>query len=482
MKKKNSNSLLGNMTWKFAERISAQLVTMLVSIVLARILDPSDYGTVSVVTIFITLANVFVSDGFGTALIQKKNADALDFSSVLYFNLALSAVLYIVLFFTAPFISLYFGNEYKQLVPILRVLGLRLILTAVNSIQSAYVSRKLLFRKYFWSTLSGTIASAFVGIWMAYQGFGAWALVAQYLTNTTVNSIVLAISLGRVPLLAFSFRRLKGLVGFGSRVLGTNLLSTVYLELRAFIIGKVYSAESLAFFDKAKQFPSLIITNVNTTISQVLFPKMSKDQDDRSKIKATTKNSIRFSSFLMCPLMLGFAAVAENFVIVVLSEKWLPCVPLIWCLCADYLFYPIHSTNMQAIKAVGRSDLLLKLELIKKGIELIVLFAVMRISVLAIAIAMAACSVSFVVLNAIPTGRLIGYRISEQIFDILPSILSSLVMAFAVFLIGQLSLPAIPELLIQVLCGASVYILLAIITKNHEYRKLLSIIKEKFHR
>ncbi len=478
MKEKKHN-LLGNLSWKFAERISAQAVTTIVSIILARILDPSHYGTVAIVTIFITLANVFVSDGFGSALIQKKNADALDFSSVLYANLAVAAGLYAILFFCAPAITRFYGEGYEQLTSVLRVLGLRLILTAVNSVQQAYISKKMMFRKFFWATLFGTILSAFVGITMAYSGYGVWALVCQYLTNTIVDTIVLAITMKKRPMLAFSLHRLKGLFGFGLKILSTNLFIHIYKEMRAIIIGKVYSAQDLAFFDKGKHFPALIITNVNTTISQVLFPKLSADQDDVGKVKNSTKNAIRFSSFLMCPLMIGLAAVSKNFIIVLLTEKWLPCVPLLVYASIDFLFYPIHSTNMQAMKAMGRGDLLMKIEIFKKIIELIVLLSVMFISVEAIAIAMAACSTVFVIVNAWPNRKLISYPLKEQLADLFPALAMSAIMAMAVLGVGLLPFAPLPALVMQVIVGAVVYIVLAVTTRNPEFRFLYGLVKKR---
>ncbi len=476
---KSNSSLLSNLSWKFAERISAQLVTVIVSIILARLLEPSDYGLISIVTILITLANVFVNDGFGSALIQKKDADALDFSSVLYFNIIFSAGIYLVLFFLAPLITAFYGKGYELLTPVIRVLGLRLIPSAVNSVQNAYISKKMVFRKFFKASIIGTVISAIVGIAMAYSGCGVWSLVAQYLTNTTVNTITLAFSIRKQPIFKFSFDRLKGLFGFGAKVLGTSLFITGYQELRAIIIGKVYSAKDLAFYDKAKQFPNLIITNINVSISAVLFPKMSSEQDDKEKIKATMKNSIRFSSFLMCPLMLGFATVAHNFVLIVLTEKWLPCVPLIQLFCIEYLFYPIHSANMQAIKAIGRSDILLRLEIVKKIIEFITLICLMKISVIAIVIGMTVCSTLFVLINAFPNKKLIGYSFLEQMKDILPAVIMSLIMSFAVYLISLLNLSALPLMVIQVVAGALVYSILSFVTRNCEFFYIINLAKSK---
>lgn len=473
----NGKTVIKNMSWKFAERITAQVVTFVVSIVLARILDPSDYGVVSLVTVFITIANVFVSDGLGSALIQKKEADALDFSSALYFNTLFSIFLYGILFIAAPFIARFFGEGYEILSPILRVLGLRIIVAAINSVQQAYVSRKMIFQKFFWATLFGTVASAFVGIWMAYHGFGAWALVGQYLTNTTVDTIVLAIVLGKKPIFAFSFERVKKLFDYGIKILGSGLLVAVYTEVRSFIIGKVYTSSDLAYYDKARQFPSLFVNNIVATISAVLFPKMSSEQDDLEQVKATTKRSIWFTSYLMCPLMFGLAAVAESLVQLLLTDKWLPCVPLLQVLCITYLWQPIHSANIQAIKAVGRSDIILKLEIIKKSIEIVVLMAVMFISVDAIVISMSVNATLFVAVNALPVKKLLGYSLKEQIKDMVPSFIMAAIMAAAVWALNFLPISSFLVLIAQVGVGAALYIGMSHVTKNSEYRYLTSFAK-----
>ena len=475
--KKNNTNVLKNLIWKFAERITAQLVTLIVSVILARLLDPSHYGIISVVTIFITIANVFVSDSFGSALIQKKDADIIDFSSVLFFNLAFSLVLYLFLFFAAPNISSFYGEGFEILTPVLRVLSLRLILSAINSVQQAYVSRCMMFRKFFWSTLFGTIVSAIVGIAMAYRGFGVWALVAQYLTNTTVDTIVLNRTMKLKPKLVFSIERLKKLVPYGAGILGTKLLITGYQELRALLIGKIYSSSDLAYYDKGRQFPNLIVTNIDTSIGAVLFPKMSMQQDDPLKIKETTRTSIRFSAFIMCPMMLGLAAIAEPFVKLVLTEKWLPCVSLMRLFCIVYLFQPIHTANMQAIKAIGRSDIYLKLEIVKKIIELVCLIAVVKVSVDAIVINMAVLTTLFTFINSIPNTKLLNYKFSEQMRDILPNIAKAVIMAVVVFLMNWVNFPEFPLLLLQILTGAMIYLLLSIITQNAELKYIYGTIR-----
>lgn len=464
-----SKGLLNNLAWKFAERVSTQLVSFVVSIVLARILMPSDYGAIAMVMVFITLAQVFVEGGFSGALIQKKEADKLDFSTVLYFVLFFSIILYIVIYIAAPYISNYYGKDYVILTPVFRVLGIQIIIYGANSVQQAYVSREMMFRKFFYSTLAGTVSSAIVGLVMAYLGYGVWALVGQQLTMTVVNTFTLFLITRKLPMLAFSWCRLKSLLSYGIKLFASNVLIAFYQELRALIIGKLYSSSDLAYYDKGRSFPYLIVANINSSIGAVLFPKISKEQDDIFRVKQTTRNSIRFSAYFMSPLMLGLAAVAEPFIRILLTEKWIPCVPLLQIFCIVYLFQPIHTANMQAIKAIGRSDIYLWLEVIKKIIEIVVLLLVMRMGVIAIVVSMAVLTTLFTFVNAYPNAKLIHYPFNEQMKDIIPPIGIALVMFCSISLFSYLSLADWIILLLQVSTGAAIYILLSRLFKIKEY-------------
>lgn len=470
-------STLQNLGWKFLERVSSQFVQLIVSIVLARILAPEDYGVVAMVAVFIMLANVIVEGGFSGALIQKKDADDLDFSTVFYFSIAFSLVLYLILYLSAPAISSFYGDDYKILTPVLRVLGIQVVVFAANSVQQAYVQKKMMFKNFFWATLIGTIFSAIVGLTMAYEGFGVWAIVGQQLTATIVNTMTLYIVTRKLPIIAFSFQRLKSLFDYGVKLLGASMLITGYQELRALIIGKLYSSQDLAFYDRGKQFPSLIVTNINSSIGAVLFPKMALEQDNLAQVKTTTRNSIRFSAYIMCPLMLGLAAVAEPFVRLILTEKWMGCVPLLQWFCIVYLFQPIHTANMQAIKALGRSDIFLKLEILKKALELISLLAVMWISVDAIVISMAALTTLFTVVNAFPNVKLLNYSIKEQISDIMPSVCYSVILMCCIMFVNRVFIMNDWIALgVGVLLGGSIYLILSIITKNPEFEYVKSIL------
>lgn len=476
-------SLLGNLSWKFAERIASQAVSFVVSIVLARILAPSDYGAITMVMIFVTLANVIVEGGFSSALIQKKNADKLDFSTVFYFSLVFSIVLYAILYYAAPSISRFYGDGYEVLTPVLRVIGIQVVIYAVNSVQQAYVSKKMMFQKFFWSTLVGTIVSAILGLVMAYSGCGIWALVGQQLSMTVTNVLVLYIVTKKLPGLMFSFERLKDLFNYGAKILGASLLVSLFLDLRSLIIGKLYSAKDLAFFDRGRQFPNLIVVNVNSSVGAVLFPKMSEQQDDTKKIKETCRMSIRFSSFVMMPLMMGLAACGESFVRLLLTDKWIDCVPFLQLFCIIYMFYPIHTANMQAIKALGHSGTFLKLELLKKVIEIICLVLVMKISVIAIAVNMAVLTTLFTFINAFPNIKYLNYSFIEQIKDIAPPIVMSTIMGVSVYFLGQmLTFSDYFNLLVQIVVGISIYVTLSFLTKNAEMKFILKLLfKSKLH-
>lgn len=375
-----------NFIWRFAERCGAQLVTFIVSIVLARLLAPEDYGVIALVTVFTTILQVFVDSGLGTALIQKKNADDLDFSSVFYFNLIVCLALYGAMFLAAPFIARFYNNPIY--VPLVRVLSLTLIISGVKGIQQSYVSRHMIFKRFFFSTLGGTLVSAVAGIALAYAGFGVWALVAQYLCNAAIDTMILWITVPWRPKFIFSWSRLKGLLSYGWKLLASSLLDTGYSNLRSLLIGKIYSSSDLAFYNQGDKFPNVIVSNINTSIDSVLLPTMSDVQDNHIAVKNMTRRAIMTSIYIMAPLMMGLAFCAEPVVRLVLTDKWLPCVPYLRIFCITYMFWPIHTANLNAIKAMGRSDLFLKLEIAKKVVGMILLLVTMKISVMAMAYSM----------------------------------------------------------------------------------------------
>lgn len=468
------NKILLNFIWRFAERCGAQIVSFIVSIVLARILLPEDYGTIALVTVFTVILQVFVDSGLGTALIQKKDADELDFSSVFFFNFVVCIILYGGLFVASPFIARFYGND--NLTSVIRVIGLTIVVSGVKGIQQSYVSRNMMFKRFFFSTLGGTIFSAVLGIGMAYAGAGVWALVAQQLSNTIIDTAILWITVQWRPKLQFSWNRLKGLLNYGWKLLVSALLDTVYNNLRSLIIGKIYTSSDLAFYNQGDKFPNVIVTNINTSIDSVLLPTMSSVQDDRKRVKEMTRRAMKTSVYIMAPLMMGLVFCAKPIVRLVLTDKWLPCVPFLQVFCITYMFWPVHTANLNAIKALGRSDLFLKLEIVKKIVGLIALFATMNISVKAMAYSLLVVSVLSQIINSWPNRKLLNYGYLEQLKDILPGIIIAVCMGACVYCVHFIGLSDVLTLCIQIPLGMVIYILLSKILRMESYQYLSGIL------
>lgn len=468
-------TVISNLVWRFAERCGAQLVSFIVSIVLARILVPEDYGTIALVTVFTAILQVFVDSGLGTALIQKKDADEIDFSSVFYFNFVVCLILYLGMFAAAPFIADFYGDV--TLVPVIRILSLTIVISGVKGIQQAYVSRNMLFKRFFFSTIGGTIFSAVLGIAMAYAGFGIWALVAQQLSNTFIDTLILWITVRWRPTKSFSWTRLKYLLSFGWKLLVSSLLDTAYNNLRNLIIGKMYSSSDLAFYNQGDKFPKVIVTNINASIDSVLLPTMSSAQDDKERVKQMTRRAIKTSTYVMAPLMMGLAFCAEPIVSLVLTDKWLPCVPFLRIFCITYMFWPVHTANLNAINAMGRSDWFLRLEIIKKIMGMTILLSTMWFGVMAMAYSLLLSSVLSQIINSWPNRKLLGYGYLEQVRDFTPGILLAVIMGICVYFISFLHLPTIVTLLIQFIVGAAIYIGVSAILKLEEFEYLLGMVK-----
>lgn len=466
---------LSGLMWRFLERFGAQGVTFVVSIILARLLDPEVYGIVAIVTVFTAILNVFIDSGLGNALIQKKEADDLDFSSVFFFNMFMCVVLYLLLFAAAPFIAKFY--KMPELTPVIRVMSLTVIISGVKNVQQAYVSKHLLFKRFFFATLGGTVGAAMLGIWMAYKGYGVWALVAQGMFNATVDTLILWITVKWRPKLRFSFERFKGLFSFGWKLLVSQLIDTVYNNLRQLIIGKLYNADNLAFYNRGYMLPNVFVVNVNTAIDSVLFPVMSNAQDSVESVRTMTRRSIQVSSYAMWPIMLGIAAVSKPLVAVLLTEKWLPCVPYVIIFCISYAFLPMETANLNAIKALGRSDIILRLTVIKKVIGFIILAATMWFGPLIMAASNLFFSVVNQIINAWPNRKLLNYSYGQQIADILPSMLLSGVMFGAVWCVQYLRMGNFLTLLIQIAVGVVVYILGSLLLKIESFSYLLGVLK-----
>ena len=466
------NKFMSNLIWRFAERFGAQVITFIVSIVLARLLVPEMYGTIALVMVFINVLQVFIDSGLGNALIQKKNADETDFSTVFYFNMFICICLYVGMYIAAPFIAQFYSNQ--SMTKIIRVIGIILIISGVKNVQQAYVSRNMLFKKFFFSTLGGTIFSAVIGVFLAYTGAGVWALVAQHVSNVLIDTIILWITVKWRPKLIFSFERFKVLFSFGWKLLISGLIDTFYNNLRDLIIGKKYNASSLAYYTNGQKIPGLVVGNINTAIGSVLFPTLSKEQDDKENLKQHVRRAIQVSSYVIWPVMLGIAACSKSLITVLLTEKWAPTVPFLQIACIVCGFLPIHTTNLQVINAIGRSDIFLKLEIIKKAIGLGVLLVSMKYGVMAIALSAILTEITSAFINSYPNTKLLNYSRIEQIKDVAPSFILSIVMCAIVLQMNNLEMKAISILCIQIILGVTIYLAGSILFKFDSFNYILN--------
>ena len=367
----NRKSFFSAFKWSYAEQLLSQMISLVISIVLARLVEPEAFGTLAIVNSFIAIANAVTLTGFGSALIQKEDASDTDFSSVVYFSLLIAVSAYGIIWFLSPVAADFFANP--LITDVLRVFALILITASFNTVQRAYIARKMQFRLFFTAGLWAAVISGASGIFFAYQGLGVWALIIEYLSRSVLNIIVLWILSGWKPKAVFSIESIKGIYRFGGRIIISSLADAVYQQLRSFAIGKKYTGEDLAHYDRGKQFPSVLITNIDTTIANVLMPALSRIQNDKIRIKYIIRRSIRTSSVILFPLLTGLAVCAENFITLILTEKWLPCVPYMQALCIALMIKPMITSGLQGILAIGQSRVYMWLQMMQKAVGIVVL-------------------------------------------------------------------------------------------------------------
>ena len=478
MGKSRRGKTLSDLIWRFLERFGAQTVTLILSVVLARILDTALFGTVAIITVFITIFQVLADSGLGSALIQKKDVDDLDYSSVFVFNLIFSTAAFLIMFLAAPLMADFLKTD-DILWPI-RTLSVVLILSGVKNVQTAYVSRQMKFKLFFFSTLAGTLVSAAVGITMALNGFGIWALVSQMLVNAAMDTLILWITSGFRPKFRADLGRLKELFSYGWKLLISSLMDNIYNEFVKFFVGVRFSENTLAFYNQGAKVPEFVFSNFNSAMDGVLFPSIAKLQNDTEAVKRIARRSLKTGIYVIMPVMVGLAVCARPLVTVFLTEKWLPAVIYIRLLCASFAFYPIHTANLNVMKAVGRSEMILKLELLKKAIGFSLLLGALFISPVAVAVSLVIDSVLCIFVNAWPNGRLIGYGIGSQLKDMTANMVPALVMGAIVFLAGLIPVSDALRLVIQIPMGIIVYIAISKICHLESYIYLRSAVKELF--
>ena len=450
--------------WKFFERIGAQSVSFILTIILARLLTPNDYGVVALITVFISLATTFVQAGFNSALIQKREIKDVDYSSCLLVSIFIAAGLFMVLFVSAPIIARFYKNDI--LIPITRVLSLLLFPGAINSIQIAKLTRELKFKSLFFCSTLSTFTSACVGIFLAWKGAGYWALVFQQLSSQVFSCMfLLPVSRWRMNLYGGK-KCIKEMLPFGSRILVSNLMVTLFMNFRTLVIGRVYTSEDLGFFNRGKQFPQTVMESINGTIQTVILPVYSRKQDDKEALCRMVRKSVRLSNYLVFPLLVGMSCVSTSMVRLLLTEKWLLCVPFVQYFAVSYMCQPTQIITAQAMRAIGDSKTPLKIEIGRKAAELVLLLVATPISIRAIGISSAMAGIVSLLIAMRANEKILSYSIKEQLSDICEPLLYSIVMSVSVLSVGGCFSGDLLKLLVQVLVGGCTYLLVSIVCKS----------------
>ena len=468
--------------WVLMEKFSTQVVTFGIGIVLARLLSPADYGTVALLTIFTAIAQVLADSGFGNALIQKKDTTELDFNSVFYLSLGLTTVLYCILFAIAPWVARFYAIS--ELCPILRVVSITLFFNSINSIQNAELNRKFLFHLSFRISILSTTASAATGLVLALLGYGVWSLVWMGIAGGVVGVIARWVFIAWRPRLVFDFSALKPLFKYGWKVTASALLDTGFNNLYGLIIGKFYSRTDLSFVNKGRHLPELLMNNINGSLGQVAFPVIAKVQDNRIMVRETMRRMMMVSTFFVFPLMTLLAITAKNIILFLYGEKWLPATPYAMIACFTFALWPFHTINLQGIQAIGRSDIFLKLEIVKKVIALIILCSFLSYSVLAWCLAVAFVSSPLsVIINSWPNKKLLGYTLKMQIFDVLPTAIVCGIVALPLLWMNRLpvnvQIARFCLLSAQGIVAMVLFLLIAFIFRLRSLREIGFIIKRR---
>lgn len=474
------NSVFSGLMWRFGERFAAEGVSFAVSLVVTRLLLPEYYGIVSIARMFLVIFKAVVQDGFGYALIQKKDADQLDFSTVFYIQMLLGFGLYALVWIAAPAISGWYAEPLLQ--PVFRVMGLTLPIGAFNCVQQAFVSRNMQFKRFFFSTIIGTLLSAAVGLGMAYAGAGVWALVAQNLTNLICDTLILWFTVRWRPTLQFSVVRLKGMFSYSWKMMATTMIDNLYNSLYPIALGKLFGTVQQGYYDRGDIIPNTVASNVAMTFKSVLLSAFAKEQGNIVGLKTMLKNSLRMAAFVFFPLMAGLIAAARPLIVALLTEEWVESATFLQYCSLFFAFVPHHVIHQQAISAVGESGIALKLEMGKKGIGVLCLLVGIPFGIKGLLIGKAISSILGLILTAVPVQKLFGYTYIEQVKDLFPSALLSFLMAASIYALQLLGWDPFPMLLLQIGCGVIFYLLGAKLMRMKELDALVTKAKNMLHR
>ncbi|OJV87465.1 MAG: lipopolysaccharide biosynthesis protein [Bacteroidia bacterium 44-10] len=469
---------ISGLSWSFIDQIGNLGISFVVGVILARLLSPREFGLIGMITIFTAISEKFINSGFSSALIRKQNCTDIDYSTVFYFNLVIGFLFFGILYAFAPAIAIFFDEP--ELLPIVRVMALVLIIDSVTIIQRTILTKRIDFKLQTRISIIASIGSGVIAIVMAFQGYGVWSLVIQRLTKQAFNSLFLWIWNKWIPILFFSWNSFKELFGFGSKLLISGLIATLNQNIFYAIIGKLFSVEALGYYTKANEFKNLPSQGLNGIIDRVSFPVLSSIQDEKKRLKQNYQRLIRSTMFITFILMLGMAAVAEPLIITFIGEKWRPSVILLQMLCFVGMMYPLQALNLNMLKVSGRSDLFLKLEIIKAFLVIPTVVLGVLWGIEAMIIGLIIQSLIGYFLNSYWSGNFVGYSTKEQILDILPSFLLAFSMFVAVYMLGLIiPLAYVWKLIIQILFGGLFIFAVGELFKLRDYLFIKSLAIEQ---
>lgn len=477
MEKNLKQQTVNGMFWQFMQKIGNQSIGFIVSVILARILSPDDYGVVALAGMFTALFAIFSDGGLGPALVQKKDADSLDFDTLFTTQLVFSCIIYAIIFFSAPYFALLFDKP--LLCDIIRVSALGMPLGALGGVQNSILTRRMKFKWFFYVSFIGLAVSAGVGLTLAYSGYGAWALVFQGLSSSVVTTIVIFCLIDWHPHFRFSYERFKPLFSQGIQYVGTSLIGTATSQVRGYALGIKYSPADLAYYNRGEGIPNLICNNIDRTIQNVLFPALSQIQDNPEAVRNALRRAIRISTYILFPMLFGLAAISDKLILIVFTEKWAASIPFMQLSCFCFAIGIMCNVNIQALKARGRIDIILKMEFIKKPVMLIIIIGMMLISPLAIMWGIFFFNIFVYFINSYPNKKNINYSYKEQLKDVASNFTLALVMAILVYLVGRININIYIAVVIQIIFGIAFYMFVSWFTKNDSMLYIINYIKER---
>lgn len=465
--------------WSAIERFSVQGIQFVLSIIIARFVAPAEYGLIAMLAIFLSIAQTFIDSGFSNALIQKKDRSEIDFSTVFYFNIVISCTIYLLLYVCAPYVAVFYHEQ--QLIPTTRWLGLGVVITAFSIVQRAKLTILLNFKLQAKASLIGVIVSGIIGIFLAYYGAGVWALIVQSLMNNVLNTLFLWLFAKWKPAWVFSWQSFRGLFAFGSKLLLSGLLHTIYINLYSLVIGKRYSAADVGYYNRAysfAQFPSVSISGV---LTRAMYPVQCELQDDDERLRASFIRYLRISCFLIFPLMVGVAVLAKPLVLILLTQKWMMAAPLLSILCFAYIWYPVAAINNYLLNAKGRSDYFFRAEVIKKGIAILILLITMPLGVVVLCWGLVIYYLIDICISIFYVRKLIGIGYLLQFQHILPFFALSLTMGGVVYILTFFMVNIYWQLFAGIAVGILVYCCLNYLFRVKDFLLLMDLFRSKFY-